>query len=136
VPELHLDQNIPRDVATYLQQLGYAVFTATALSMRKAEDAEHLLRAALDGRVVITKDKDYLVLQVAWRVWPPAWQVAAPLEHVGVLVIHDHWPSQQAAQEIHQALCSGWPLRNALYRWETRAACRGRCASRRSYFAP
>jgi hypothetical protein len=113
-------------VAAYLQQLGYVVVTPTALGMRKAEDAEHLLRAAQDGRVVITKDKDYLVLQAAWRVWPPAWQVSPPPDHAGILLLHPHWPSRQAAQEVHQALGAGWPLRNALYRWEERSAGSGR----------
>jgi hypothetical protein len=126
VPELHLDQNIPRDVAAYLRQLGHTLFTATDLGMRKAEDAEHLLRAAQDGRVVITKDKDYLVLQIAWHVWPPAWQVSPPPEHAGILVIDDHWPSQQAAQEVDRVLRSTWPMRNRLYRWEERAVGGGR----------
>jgi len=126
VPELHLDQNVPRDVAMYLLQLGYAVFTAAALGMRKAEDAEHLLRAAQDGRVVITKDKDYLVLQAAWHVWPPAWQVSPPPDHAGILLLYPHWSSRQAAHEVHRALHAGWPLPNRLYRWEEHGAGRGR----------
>jgi len=118
VPELHLDQSVLGTLVHHLRQLHYVVVTARGLGMQAAEDADHLLHAAQHSRVVITKDKDYLVLQVAWLKWPPAWNVPTTPNHAGILVIYDHWPSAVAAQEVHTALSSGWPLTNWLHHFE------------------
>jgi len=118
VPELHLDQNVPGMVAFYLRQLHYDLVTAREIGMERAEDAEHLLHAAQNNRVIITKDKDYLVLQVAWLKWPPAWNVPSPPPHAGILIIHDHWSASSAAQEVHRVLSRGGTLTNVLYHYD------------------
>jgi len=85
--------------------------------MATAFDAEHLLSAAKTGRTLITRDKDYIELHVAWRQWAGAWGVTPLPEHAGILIIDSHWPVPTAAREIAQLLQSGRSLTSYLYRY-------------------
>jgi hypothetical protein len=87
--------------------------------MATTEDPEHLLRAAHDARILLTKDKDFVDLHIAWFLWAADWGVT-PRSHAGILIIDDHWSSARAAQEIEAFLRYGWPLPNTCWQWEGR----------------
>jgi len=118
VATFHCDQNIPRALAEALRQRQHTVFRAVELGMTTAEDPEHLLRAARDGRILLTKDHDFVDLHIAWFLWAGAWGVARP-SHAGILIIDDNWPSARAAQEVEAFLRLGWPLPDSCWQWKS-----------------
>ena len=65
----HADQNVPRALAEELRQRGHTVFRAVELGLFAADDPAHLLRAARDGRILLTKDNDFVDLHIAWFLW-------------------------------------------------------------------
>ena len=88
--------------------------------MGRAANAQHLLRAVQDQRVLITNDTDFKALQAAWLLWPPAWGVTTPPAHHGILWIREGrmGGADQAAQIIHAHLSSSPALINRLWCWE------------------
>lgn len=116
---LHLDQSVPSGAVLILRQHGHAAVTARDLGMRHADDALHLLEAALQRRILVTRDNDFLSLHIAWHDWPRAWGVQPLPEHAGILIVSSQWRAVRAAQEIESVLQQGWPLTNVLYRYET-----------------
>jgi len=85
--------------------------------MAGARDAEHLLAAAQAARTIITCDKDYIELHVAWQRWATALGMPSFPPHAGILIIQDHWVPSTAAREIALFLSSGRPLVNHLYHY-------------------
>jgi hypothetical protein len=117
VADFHIDQNTPPSLAPELRRLGHTALTARDLGMRQARDAEHLLHAAQHGRIVITRDKDFLELQIAWLRWPVAWGLSPSPSHAGILVIPSVWPVPYAAQEIDAFLQGMAGVTNLLYEY-------------------
>jgi hypothetical protein len=72
--------------------------------MQYAEDAEHLLHAAQNGRILVTRDRDFLGLHTAWLLWPIAWQMSPSPQHAGIMLIPGTWSVPLAAQELHARL--------------------------------
>jgi hypothetical protein len=120
VADLYLDQNIPRRVALLLVANGRTVHTARQLGLHKASDHQHLLIAAQRGWILVTRDKDFLLLHRAWQDWALAWGVAPIPEHRGILVVSDHWHLQRLADEVDALLTrlGGAPSVNTLYEWQ------------------
>ncbi len=87
--------------------------------MATALDAEHLLVAARDQRILVSRDKDYLELHAGWHLWAADWQVRPRREHAGILIIDSHWDAPTAAHEIGLFLKSHPTLTNLLYRYES-----------------
>lgn len=113
----HCDQNIPRALAEELRQRRHTVVRAVELQMAMADDPAHLLRAARDGRILLTKDKDFVDLHIAWFLWAADWGVV-PRAHAGIIIIDDNWPSIRAAQEVETFLRHGWQLVNTCWHWD------------------
>ena len=62
--------------------------------------------------LVTHNERDFKLLQRAWRLWP------APVRHAGVLVIpQQRWTPSQTAEEMDRFVQSGQPLANELYWW-------------------
>lgn len=119
--DLYLDHNGSERMIPPLRALGYAVANAREVGLDAAEDDEHLLFAALQGRVLITRDKkDYRLLHRAWRRWPAARQIDQ--QHSGILIIPQppEWQESRAADELHRFLQTAPALRNALYQYMTK----------------
>lgn len=60
--QFHLDENVPRSVATGLRKRGIDVTTSFDAGLIGATDIEHLLFAQQGGRVIFTHDGDFLAL--------------------------------------------------------------------------
>ena len=58
----HLDEHISAALAAGLRHRGIDVTTATDAGLMGAEDRDHLRFAAATGRVVVTRDVDFLRL--------------------------------------------------------------------------
>jgi hypothetical protein len=117
VADFHIDQNTPPSLASTLHRLGHVALTARDLGMRQARDAEHLLHAAQHGRIIVTRDKDFLELHLAWIRWPVAWGISPLPFHAGILVIPSVWTVPLAAREIETFLRTGPMLANALHEY-------------------
>lgn len=115
--DFHLDQNAPPRLAIELRRLGHTAVTAYDLQMQRALDAEHLLRAWQDSRVLVSRDLDYRELHIAWLQWPLAWgHPPAPL-HPGILLVLSDWPVAVAAHELDLIVNGSRPLAGHLYRY-------------------
>ena len=116
---LHLDNDIPIALASYLTEQGHTVVTALALGMTAAPDEQHLLAAANAGRMLVSHNwKDYRLLHAAWLTWSRAWGITQ--DHAGILV-----PAQASLQLLGPAigsfLAEDHPLTNRLWRWTSTA---------------
>ena len=58
----HLDEHIPRAVADGLGRRGIDVSTTVEAGLRSATDEAHIAYARTQGRVMVTCDRDFLVL--------------------------------------------------------------------------
>jgi hypothetical protein len=115
--DFHIDQNTPPSLAPALRGVGHLALTARDLGMRQARDAEHLLHAAQNHRIVVTRDKDFLELHLAWLRWPVAWGVSPAPRHAGILVIPSDWQVPFAAREVDTFVQGVRSLENALYEY-------------------
>jgi hypothetical protein len=119
VARFHIDQNAPGlALAALLRQAGHDAVTARDLQMATALDAEHLVVAARDQRILVSRDKDYLELHAGWHLWAADWQVRPRREHAGILIIDSHWDAATAAHEIILFLSRHAYMANRLYRYE------------------
>ena len=57
--KLLLDQGTPRSAAAILQEAGFDTVHTGDIGFAEAEDEEIIVKAVLDGRVVITLDSDF-----------------------------------------------------------------------------
>ena len=59
-PRLYLNHDVSSSAAEALRREGYEVVAAQELGMEKASDEEHLVRAAAEGRVLVSfNTRDY-----------------------------------------------------------------------------
>lgn len=64
---LYLDHNVNTDLADELRLLGYDVLVPRETGMARAADEAHLVRAASEGRVLISHDfKDFPRIATEW----------------------------------------------------------------------
>jgi len=54
-----LDQDVYDLTARFLAEQGHDVVTASQLGLSRAQDSDLLKRAADDGRIFVTRDRDY-----------------------------------------------------------------------------
>lgn len=60
--KFHLDENVDHAIAHGLRRHGLDVTVPVEVGLIAADDMDHIAFALLHGRVVITQDRDYLVL--------------------------------------------------------------------------
>jgi hypothetical protein len=58
----HLDEHVTPDVADGLRRRGIDVTTTPEVGLERASDEVQLARAHAEGRVLVTRDTDFLVL--------------------------------------------------------------------------
>lgn len=80
----HLDECVPGAVAEGLRRRRIDVTTTPESALISAVDRDQLAFASKEGRVLVTKDSDFLGLALRTRAWFTAesrttWMGAAPL---------------------------------------------------------
>lgn len=80
VIRFYTDVHVPRAVTLALRRRGIDVLTAQDCGLERAKDTEHLDLAAHEGRVLITQDSDFLILN------------AAGISHAGIAYIRQGVP--------------------------------------------
>jgi hypothetical protein len=115
LPALYFDSNVTNRAARLLAARGLDVRMAADVGMQHAIDAEHLLRAAQEGWLLVTNDTDFLDLHDAWHLWSRAWGVEP--RHGGVLVGIQSWAYQKVAAEVEAFVAQGIDPANTLYQW-------------------
>jgi len=120
VARLYFDHNISRQLGPELLALGHDTLHSQECGMGRAADAQHLLHAVHEQRIIVTNDTDFKALQAAWLLWPIAWSVSSPPAHHGILWIREGQMggADRAAQIIHEHLTSSPELANHLWCWE------------------
>ena len=58
----HLDEHVDPAIATALRRAGIDVTTTTEAGLRTKDDEGHLRFARAEGRVIVTRDQDFLRL--------------------------------------------------------------------------
>ena len=109
----YLDHDLDRRIKAALEERGHHAIRTRDLRFERADDATQLYTAARMGCALVThNERDFKLLQRAWRLWP------APVRHAGVLVIpQQRWTPSQTAEELDRFVQSGQPLANELYWW-------------------
>jgi len=77
----HLDEHVDDEVAARLRKVNIDVTTTAEIKLKGAEDHEQLAHAHSAGRVIVTNDLDYLVLN------------AKGIPHCGIA----HYPKNDAS---------------------------------------
>lgn len=70
----HLDEHISHRVAEALRRLGIDVTTTAESGLRSADDLQQLEFAKRDGRVIVTRDADFL-------------RLASQQDHAGIVAV-------------------------------------------------
>jgi Domain of unknown function (DUF5615) len=88
------DQNFEDEVVVALMALGHDVITARAVGLERAADQALLAAATVDGRAVLTHDRDYRLLHKSGAV------------HAGIVFASVDQDFVALAGRIHQAVTS------------------------------
>lgn len=109
----YLDNDIDRHIKDALEARGHEALRTRDEHLERADDATQLLRAAQTGRILVThNERDFKLLQRAWRIWP------APVRHAGIIVIpQQRWPPTEAAERIDGFVRGDPLLVDELYWW-------------------
>lgn len=106
---LYLDHDVSIRLAPLLRAAGHEATTARDVGLEHASDDAQLLVAWREARAFVTHNrKDYVLLDGAWRRWPPAWGVVAP-PHPGVLVL-DRRPDPELIAALAALLAADPPV--------------------------
>ena len=109
----YIDHDVAQEVARLLRVNGHNVVTVRDLRTPRDRDAQHLLLAAIQGRILITHNaRDYQLLHDAWLRWQVHWSLATP--HAGIAIL-PHVPPKIAFPAILGLLDSPHSLPNELY---------------------
>lgn len=92
----HLDEHCPHAVALGLRRHGIDVTTATDAGLLRAPDEHHIAFGVAEGRVIFTRDEDYLVLN------------ARGVAHRGI--VYGHPQKRLSIGEIIHALVLIWEV--------------------------
>jgi hypothetical protein len=113
VTTFYLDHDVSAAIKTELAAQGHDVIRTRDLGLERADDATQLFRAAQAGYVLVThNERDYKLLQRAWRLWP------APFPHFGILIIpQQRWTAVRTAEELDRFVQTGQALQNELFWW-------------------
>ena len=119
--QLYLDENVNRQMGLMLIALGFNVVFARDIHPPHTSDHVHLAWATKSGRILVTHDRDYRLLHVAWCDWFRDFgQVPAP-RHVGILIIPQDpvLPKEDAVRVVQSLLsdATAKSLANRLFDW-------------------
>ena len=87
VIRFHLDEHIPQSIARGLELRGIDVMTALRAGLLGAMDEDHLAFATHEGRVLVTRDRDFIRLHVEGRSHAGIVIVSNPFQ-IGRIVRH------------------------------------------------
>lgn len=125
-PRFHLDQDVTREVARWLNaHYGDAecAKAATELGLHRAHDGHHLLVAAQAGRIFVTHNReDFIAMHDAWLRWSSAWSVTPPPQHTGILIIPQPLRPPIVTREIAAFLGNRTALPNEIHLYDEDAA--------------
>lgn len=121
-----LDAGVAHGIAGILRMRGLDIDSAKELDRLGLSDVQALLRAAVDGRAIITHNsRDFLALHEAWLTWARRWSDEAsagsgrPITlspHAGILIV-PHAPRYHLAQIIAEFSEGVETLENRLFVW-------------------
>jgi len=80
----YANKHVPRAVVRGLRERGVDVLTVSEAGLLGASDEEHLARAFAEGRVIFTRDTDFLRLHDTGR------------EHAGIATRNSKRPSERS----------------------------------------
>lgn len=110
----YLDNDVPLRLGDELRRAGHDAIHVRDLGTFRRSDADHLLAATRDGRIVVTHNrKDYLLLHDAWHRWTLAWTVLD--QHAGVLCLPHNLQPHALFVAIDVFLSSDFPIANEVY---------------------
>jgi predicted nuclease of predicted toxin-antitoxin system len=84
----HLNEHVDPAIATALRRAGIDVTTTTEAGLRTKDDEAHLRFARAEGRVIVTRDQDFLRL------------ASGTLDHPGIVF----YTANQSIREIIEGL--------------------------------
>ena len=87
---LYLDENVNRQVGMLLLALGFDVVFARDVHPPHTSDHIHLAWATSSGRILVSHDKDYVLLHRAWIDWFREFGQQPYPRHAGILLIPQH----------------------------------------------
>ena len=84
---IYLDENVNRQFGLMLHALGFNVIFARDVHPPHTSDHIHLAWATKAGRLLITHDRDYLLLHRAWHDWFREFGHSPIPRHSGIVMI-------------------------------------------------
>jgi hypothetical protein len=116
----YLDNDVARELALELQELGHQAIHAHHVALDHARDFEQLLYAVAQNLILVTHNaKDYRLLHGAWIAWSS--HHGATWTHPGILIIPQaRWTTAECAAELDQIVQSiqlDASLVNQILRW-------------------
>ena len=91
----HLDEHCPHAIAEGLRRLGIDVTTSTEAGLLRAPDTDHIAFGMSEGRVIFTRDDDFLTL------------AARGMPHAGIAYCHQQ---SRSIGEIIDSLSLIWEV--------------------------
>jgi hypothetical protein len=120
---IYLDENVNRQFGMMLLAIGFNVVFARDIHPPHTSDHIHLAWATKSGRVLITHDRDYLLLHRAWHDWFREFGQAPVPRHSGIVMIPQDpvLPKSSAVTIVQQLLeDAADSLANRLLEWTAR----------------
>jgi uncharacterized protein DUF5615 len=118
---LYLDENVDRQVGLLLLALGFDVVFAREVHPPHTSDHIHLASATNSGRILVSHDRDYILLHGAWYDWFRECGQPPHPSHAGILLIPQRpVVSRSDAVAIEQTLLEGKTMEsfaNRLFDW-------------------
>ena len=121
-----LDEDVSHRLARLLRAQGWDIDSAKELGRLRLTEVQVLLRAAEDGRTLVTHNiKDFRTLHEAWVTWRDRW--AAEImhltgssvhlsQHAGILIA-PHLPDRDLARILEEFVQADEPMVDRLFSW-------------------
>jgi hypothetical protein len=114
VVAFYLDNDVSREVGTYLREHHHYVTHTRDQQQTRAHDEVQLLTALdLQALLVTHNYKDFAMLHRAWELWRVRWNIEE--FHPCILVL-PHGPSERLVDALLAMLQAGLPAQSTLYR--------------------
>ena len=121
-----LDEDVSHRLARILRSQGWDIDSAKELGRLRLTDVQVLLRAAEDGRTLVTHNiKDFRSLHEAWVTWRGRWAAevvqltGSPVhlsQHAGILIT-PHLGDYELARIVEEFAETNVPLADRLFSW-------------------
>lgn len=121
-----LDEDVSHRLAGLLRSQGWDIDSAKELGRRRLTDVQVLLRAAEDGRTLVTHNvDDFRALHEAWVTWRGRWAAEVVQktgrhvqlsQHAGILIT-PHIPDRDLARILEAFADADEPLTDRLFSW-------------------